>query len=355
MERILVWFCGTGTKESEQKKEFGDTIDGYSTSFFISGVGTDEMKNDVLELNDESGFFESINPWRKTRLSTTAMIKGYQEEEHLIGSLTIFKVLEIMKDQDKVELTIGGHSRGAAVGIIGFLTTLLAAAESDNYTQLWACVSNIHIIAVDPVQGRQEEKDDTNDMMGLPANWSVDRVIQQIQDKLFGGKSVFTVTVYTARFDVREQFRLDSRWEQWIETNKDSILQNKGSAELYIAGFRHSSMVCAADEITEIYRECTPRGLMKQILKTDVTRIEREGYYKTLRDTENSMLKTLKENPNDPKLKKLVERTELSSYKLGKIFSWLKKYTGTPLADLVKDNPIDPDFKYARRYVFYNR
>ena len=355
MKRIFVWFCGTGTKPDSQREEFKAALEDYDYTFFIPGVGTDEMRKEAQKMTTSGKSFWgkvfSFCHWSGVKYDT---VTGYKEREHLVDAENFFKVLEkIEQSEQETELTIGGHSRGAAVGLTGFLAMFLAAARQDKNVKdssPWALVSKINIIAVDPVQGSQTGSEDTNDMMGLLPEQTVDSIIKEIEQLLFQGKPVFHITVYTARFDARKEFCLDSRWQEWIDANKGSLMENQDRAELYVAGFRHSSMVCAEDEITEIYEENSPRGLMKEIIKASGSnRSDHEMYYKTLKNQEIALLKELKDGPGS---QNLADRTTLSSYGSQKI-----ALHGKSLKDVVEqagDIP-DPDYKYEGRYVFYDR
>jgi hypothetical protein len=335
-------------------------LENYDGCIFIPGIGTSDMRSTAQTMTTSGkNLRRKIFSVHKKLGALDDTINGYSEREHLVDSEYFFMLVEYLEKyqhliqaeqvpKEDIELTIGGHSRGAAVGMTSLLYIFSVSARKfeKNENSPWSLVSKIRIIAVDPVPGKQVGDEDTNDMMDLPSDRTIDSIIQEIEDLVFDHKSVFHTTVYTARFDARKEFRLDSRWQRWIDDHKEFIF-NHDRAELYIAGFRHSSMVCAEDEITEIYdKNYTPRGLMRKILEVNGSREARERYYQQLSQHEMKTLEDLAQQR--PVHKALKNKTKLSSYK-GNTF-----LHGKDLETVVKQESL-VNGKYEGRYVYYER
>jgi len=163
---------------------------------------------------------------------------GYREATHLTNSEAFFKALS----NDPKKMVLAGHSRGAAVGITGIITEMYAEARliekkgeqvDSNFLKN---IDKIAIVALDPVMGL-----DTNDHMGL--NRKLDSNAPSISEMLNTISEVakkpdlFDVTVFLARHDGRELFKIDERWKEFHTLNAGK------KCDVYHASFQHSDMV----------------------------------------------------------------------------------------------------------------
>ncbi len=276
MKTILIWFCGTGTPKEDMASIFeGQT---YDKKIIVSGVGTDETSQNVRTL--ENGYFPNNFNWLFT---TRDIVLGYRERHQLSsaeeGMMQIYSELTDATPDNSVHLMIGAHSRGAADGMIGLLTSLYASCmipgSTPNEDILFKKINKISLLAVDPVNGAEVHDTkvgmffDTNDLMGfndLPKDQqSIHHLLETIETRS-DKKGLFDVVLYTARFDARDEFLLDKHWLKFLnDIQKGEGF--KGNFKYYVGGFRHSAMVYESSELTGLYdRGYTPIALLRQIL-----------------------------------------------------------------------------------------
>ncbi|OOF21053.1 hypothetical protein BZJ17_10115, partial [Salinivibrio sp. IB574] len=246
----------------------------------------------------------------------------------------LFDYLESLSPNEEVELVIGGHSRGAAIGLVSFLASLCQASKTeinDKVNIYWEKINKIRLLPADPVAGKalnyewlnEKIKEFFTNFLGLKNdNFGVETMdsdepitslILEIEKNLFKGRKVFEIFIFSARFDARDQFPADENWKRFI----DKIISNDGPLAdrtlMISAGFRHSSMINKNDEISYLYENSgvSPISLLMGIvnLKCNEWITEKSAI---IRDVELEWMKRLKEG--DPRTLVLKEKTCFNSY-----------------------------------------
>lgn len=361
MKEHLIWFCGTGTSKEDMgtagagSPEVETVLKGqyYDYCLVIDGVGTAESAKQTIEMNGLGKY----NPQRWFQASKE-MIFGYEEANQLNSidqTFAFFEKLKTVKKKQSVNLIIGGHSRGAAAGIVGFLCSLLAELKEDKQAKdspFFQAVKTVTIVAVDPVAGPKG-----NDLMGIKnlnaKKQNLSDILNEIEE--FGSrKGLFKVVLYAARFDVREEFKFDDLWYRFNE--------NRGPFAdrffFYCAGFRHSSMIFQGDELSELYPpQQGPIHLLKTILmeaKKDEfgsgRQLTSQNLQKAIADKENALLQELVTKKNEY----LEQHTEKGSYNQWYCFKFGKAiYKGDPLKKIIKAKNKDADPIVSNRRLKY--
>ncbi|MFM2476855.1 hypothetical protein [Celerinatantimonas sp. MCCC 1A17872] len=376
MKKLLVWFCGTGTQTKDM--EFLYTNSEFDKSYIIDGVGTKTMthRENTLKESETWGLKSWVN-------STRNLVFGYTEETTIVGIDTLIDTLvsdleRLATSKEQVDLVIGGHSRGAAVGLVTFLASLneqvtfdiKSANVSDkecpqSEESSWRVVKSLRIIAADPVSGRQIDSEDTNDMFGVSPDMKLDDLLLCLRHSLFSQVEQFQVYIYSARFEVRNAFRFDSRWFDFVDKIKEDNQSKIVDAHLLIGGFRHSAMVSQSDELTELYDDLEPDLFMNDlniqkaspisllyclVLGADEASIEH--IYTQLRNRELLIIDNINDDSAISKL--LMEKTKTSSYKYFN-FDYFG-FFGKSLSEYMKELPTAVNEKanvfINNRYLF---
>lgn len=274
MKKLFLWYAGTGTTAEHMKNFFNITSSATIKTAYVDGLGTAKNR----EESQLAGNYKT-NSWtewfmgfiKKTELGHD-QIYGYKEKHQLAQLEHYFKLLdEIDPVKDKeVELVVGGHSRGAAVGLLGFITALYASCKSGQ-TLKGSPIQKIKIIAVDPVAGHKG-----NDILGLETEKAFkDNPILYMLNYIAassGKKNLFKVIYYSARFDARDEFKSDNHWLKYAESQR---VNPQIETNFYIGGFRHSSMVFNEEEITQLYpNTACPTILLKEIVKCELQLVQ---------------------------------------------------------------------------------
>jgi|GEM_PF-1944077 len=324
-KKCMIWFSGTGTSVEETDDIFEGLM--YDKLIIISGVWTPSMSADARHMTPSNQYEWTYNLSRLT--------SGYDEATNLVSmEQGIFKLMEyIEKDvtpEDDVHLFIGGHSRGAAVGVTAMLSALCNAIEAEKIRAmkqrdreehpLLDSLSHMSLIVVDPVQG----KGNKNDMLGLEGvQYDIETLLNYIE-KASGKDNFITVVLYCARFDVRDAFALDPAWSNFDDDPGEF-------ADRYYSfngGFRHSAMVYKDEEISGLYEDfITPISLLRVILtdlKMDIAELESaKKVAESLHLVEVQLMQLLVTKPElNEKVKTLDKYTHARSYG-GRVIGWV--------------------------------
>ena len=347
MKKVLVWFSGTGTSATDMIPFLDDEalLESLDAAFILEGVGTDQMVDAKIQSEPFLSTFKKGFRYFVGKFND--QIKGYSEADNILSIDSFFSVIKTIEhmEGEQIELVIGGHSRGAAVGIISFLAALREQVLNNNdgfensYLRKIKC---IHLVAADPVSGRQPNDEVTNDFMGLAASIGLEKLISDIERIVYGGKAVFQVSVYAARFDARNEFAFDSRWKQFIE---NQVMHNghlHDRARLYIGGFRHSEMVQPDLELNKLYTatDVNPQQLLRQII---INAQQADRLQQLLREHELELMRDIHNQPV------LQSRTKHTSYLNNKIGSYLA-FSGKSLVELMRDTSAFTEIN--KRYLF---
>lgn len=346
MKKVLVWFSGTGTSAANMGPFLqGEALQkSLEATFIFDGVGTEEMVDAKVKSDPFMNLFDKGYRYLLGKLQD--QINGYSEADHVLSINSFFPVIEAIEHikDEPVELIIGGHSRGAAVGIVSFLASLHEQALKHNAgfenTYLHK-IKSIHLIAADPVSGKQPTDEVTNDFMGLEASIELERLISGIENLVYGGEAIFEVSVYAARFDARNEFAFDSRWKKFID---NQVIQHgpfHHRARLFIGGFRHSEMVQPDLKLKELYKETgvNPQQLLRQII---INVQQADQLQQSLRERELELMRDIHNQPI------LRSRTTHTSY-LNKLFSYIA-FSGKSLTEVLRDTPTITEIN--KRYLF---
>ncbi len=361
MKTVLIWLCGTGTPAAAAEHLFEGQY--YDEKHLISGVGTKEnvlkaKENGVKDLmgaNANAGITTKISAMvdyvaatlYAPIVATKDIVLGYREHHQISQLFQIAEVIEGLAkyDDNEVHLIIGGHSRGIADGMLGFLTSLyLHCTQRPNPDQhlFFKKANRVSLIAVDPVNGAELQDMiggmvDRNDIMGfdeLP--WDQRKIshLLHTMERATGKPGLFDVVLYTARFDARDEFLLDKYWLEFLEDIKRGVGYT-GTFKYYVGGFRHSAMVSKNDELTELYvneeNDDSPVVLLRHILmdvKGNTTSADLA--YSNLAAKEMALMDELV-NQGQPVLQ---GKTHTKSY------SWAEMLTsyGKPLETILAEN-----------------
>lgn len=347
MKKVLVWFSGTGTSATDMIPFLDNKalLESLDAAFIFEGVGTDQMVDAKIQSEPFLGTFKKGFRYFVGKFND--QIKGYSEADNILSIDSFFSVINTIEhmEGEQIELVIGGHSRGAAVGIISFLAVLREQVLNDNdgfensYLRKIKC---IHLVAADPVSGRQPNDEVTNDFMGLGASIELETLISDIERLLYGSKTVFEVSVYAARFDARNEFAFDSRWKKFIDNQVIQHGHFHHRARLFIGGFRHSEMVQPDLKLEPLYKEkgVNPQQLLRQII-INVEHAER--LQQSLRERELELMRDIKNQPV------LQSRTTPTSYLDCKLYSYVA-FSGKSLAELLRETPTITEIN--KRYLF---
>lgn len=331
MKKLFLWYSGTGTTAEHMRNFFNITASDTIKIAYVDGLGTENNRTESQTLsNNQTG---SWTEWLMGFFKKTELLHdqayGYKEKHQLAQLEHYFKLLEEIdpkKDKD-VELIIGGHSRGAAAGVLGFITALYASCKEGN-TLEGSPINKIRILAVDPVPGEKG-----NDLLGLEketAEFKKNPILNMLNYIASSSKkqNLFKVVYYAARFDARDQFKAD---DYWLNYYKSQLLNKQIDTEFYIGGFRHSAMVFDDDEISALYTgNARPTALMKELVKRELGLVFANitTLYNGLTATEVTALSNLANNAGNATL---ISRTTNSSYGAASVV-----YTGSSLQEIVK-------------------
>ena len=358
MKKIFIWFCGTGTDYSDM---FNVTdLNPFDKVLLINGVGTEAMFEKSKNLNKKSSSW--LNALADIFTKTGTLYEqafGYNEKSHIVSALEIFDIVDYLQSlpsTETVELTLGGHSRGAAVGLTVFLaglnqTALYQANPTDN---CWRMISKINLVPVDPVPGGESGANEHNDLFGSDEDMKIEDILCSIEQILFNGRKVFNIFVYSARFDTRNQFCFDKNWLSFVQENViHPTGPFSGRTHLIIAGFRHSAMIYKSDEISSLYKNLgiSPITLLEGILHGKSPEwLARNS--SLIRDIELGWLQQL--SIDNASVKTLKDQTALASY--GIVSQVL--LSGTPLIEILKNYTLVQlsqelsNTLYLNRYIF---
>jgi hypothetical protein len=387
IDNHFLWFSGTGTTAKAAEELFASSVGKNTQCIYVNGVGLTENRKDVNKLNDQprkrekegsvkeylsigkeyimtktsqkipdvvSKSYETVRNAGQSGLDSAF---GYKEDNQLVSLVATFNLIEGMlesvKKGKKINLIIGGHSRGSAAGMTGFLASFLAAIQANQINKdLADSIQKITLIPVDPVSGGQSGGKDTNDQMieggkKESSKITMEYLLEEIEAGLFKKKKIFNITAYLARFDARNQFSLDNRWFQFLNNTPKSF---EGRTKSYIGGFRHSAMVDTGDEITSLYGKSTPMGLMKKLVESAINNLPA-----TKKDADNCAellkKKELELMAATPLHENLKVKTTLKSY--GYITSKII-YSGDDLKTVLEKNKgkKKEDVCINNRYLF---
>ncbi len=297
MNKKLVWYGGTKTQKHKIEKglDFEKLKNHGIDVLAIDGIAT--LENTLSEK------FLSEKKTSKKRSNTLKNIidemKGYNEQTHLVQLNKVFDTFNNLTQP--TELIMGGHSRGAAAGLTGFITELYALAliskpKTSDFAKSLENVQQINLIVVDPVQGPLQ-----GNLLGLQKNLKHENPIKEMLDTISAvanKPNLFNVSIFFPKFADKKIFKLDKNWEHYIK-------KSKGEYKEYNSGFYHSHMVNPEDK-TKLFpldkNNISPNGLLKQVIKERFGLITPEELNKTVIDlhkTEVDLMQILKkENTN---------------------------------------------------------
>ena len=350
MKRLFLWYSGTGTTAEHMRNFFNFTANDTLKIAYVDGLGTENNRTESQTLSENKT--GSWTEWLMGFFKKTELLHdqayGYKEKHQLAQLEHYFKLLdEIDPEKDKeVELVIGGHSRGAAAGVLGFITALYACRKEGN-TLEGSPIKKIRILGVDPVPGTKG-----NDLLGLEeetVEFKKNPLLNMLNYIASSSKKaeLFKVIYYTARFDARNEFRAD---DYWLNFYKSQRANRQVETEFYVGGFRHSAMVFEDDEISSLYTgNSRPTALMKELVKRELGLVYTDisALYNGITDTELAALSNIaSDNGNTT----LISRTNKGSYGPASIVysgnslqEEIKRITvnGTKKAELSKENLVN--------------
>lgn len=356
-EKFLVWFSGTGTPIQDMTPLMSNVNLPDTNKNIISGLGTTGNSQASQPMTSSSW----LNPKSYTIFQQFAnkyyTLMGYSEENQLasiMGAVTNTLEKITTSQSQSIELIIGGHSRGAAAGILGFLSSFVAAIQADSSfstSPLFNKVKKIHVVPVDPVPGPNG-----NDLMGFST-------IQDLYGQLktaFNNQNLIDTTLYSARFDCRDGFKFDNNWFLFLNGKYDfnGAKSTDPLFKFYAAGLRHSIMIYPQDGglQSSLYTDAnvTPIKLLENILNDIINgTTTAPALFNQLIALEKATIARIKVNPTAPP--NILQATSMSGYSTPEwIASTLHISGGTSLKDVVaQQTNLVNHVPINNRYTFY--
>ncbi|WP_433831261.1 hypothetical protein [Flavobacterium anhuiense] len=356
MKKLFLWYSGTGT-EAENMRDFFNIAETDTIKVeYINGLGTKGNLSATKTLLDKKpSYLDGIfDLWNQTK----TLAFGSEEHDQLAQIEHFFNIINKIDSNDKeVELIIGGHSRGAAVGILGFIASLRETCKRDSFEN--SPIKKITFIAVDPVPGSSKVRNleflgSKNDLLGFETIEGENKIKSALDFIAAKSKkpNLFKVIYFPARFDARNEFKADQYWLDFYESQRNSLsVANPKNNEpvietkFYIAGFRHSAMVDKNDEISELYDAVNcPTNLLKEIVKheLEISNSDLNAIQKGIIKIETNALLNLASNVKNLKL---TERTTKNSYNS-------IPYEGESLENIIKNNSLTSTIRTNNRYLY---
>lgn len=326
MKKLFLWYSGTDTEAVTMREFFNITQTENIKVDYIDGLGTIENLSATQKLKGNKTSFFDLFYIKKTAAF------GSQEKDQIAQILHTFEIIDKINDDDtEVELIIGGHSRGAAVGILGLIASLYETCKTHSFKD--SLVKKITFIAVDPVPGSPEvlglsALGSKNDLLGFETIQGENKIKTALD--FIASKSekpnLFKVIYYPARFDARNEFKGDDYWLKFYQTQienskiEEQKIKKSQSDEpvietkFYVAGFRHSAMVDKNEEISELYDEVNcPTNLLKEIVNQEIglSKVSVNAIQKSVKKTEHTAISSI---ANCAKLENLISRTNKGAY-----------------------------------------
>ncbi|MCI4032499.1 phospholipase [Dickeya dianthicola] len=344
MEKILIWFCGTGTTKQDFLANV--EISGFSAVVAIDGIGTAAMLTKTQALAKRASWGGSFVGMSETLGVLYDQVNGYDDRAGVVTLDSLFPLVDYLKTLKEYQLVVGGHSRGAAVGLTEFLAELYHLAVQNQAAGVWANAKTIRLVVVDPVQGQQDSDKDTNAFNAILKDKTLAQILAELETKWFGGREVFDTLVYSARYDARSSFAFDSRWYRFITEQMGKQAGPAKRAKLVMAGFRHSAPVSKEDEISALYqgKGVAPIAFLQQLVSFDPNW---EQSARLLSQIENGYLDQLAAGAKTDLISQLDKQTSLLSYGITGLIGGksLQKTLST-------DNPQKPEYRRFYRYQY---
>ncbi|WP_378187018.1 hypothetical protein ACE939_01565 [Aquimarina sp. W85] len=276
-KKIFIWFSGTSSKAKKAKEvlQIASLEKQGVEVLILDGVGTNKMTN-----SEENYWIHTkksvFSPVIRPVINLKRLITGYRESTHISQHDQIIKFIDQIESNSenkgkKFDLLIGGHSRGAAVGLKSYLANLETQLDrlennenNKNSKSIFMNLGKLDFMVVDPVAG--EMKNDYmsgqhKSLIETSINDIIDNIKTSLQEINKNKNLKVTGISYNARYDKRKAFKLDEDWKPFFKS-KDKNYQK----EVFVAGFSHSSMVSLKKSI--LYEENeSPRDLLVKIIK----------------------------------------------------------------------------------------
>jgi hypothetical protein len=331
-DKFLIYFSGTGTvkKSPEQAFEMDKMRAAGVKVMVINGVGTmpdakasremrsgPEPQNPGIVTNIVNGVAGAFNGTRDASKSTRDKLLGYDQTTQLVQQNEAIKAISSL---DKpTDVVVAGHSRGAAVGVKGFIAELYALSEVAKKEggdlsngPFMENIESLHFIPIDPVPGPE-----VNDKLGAQDLQVEDRVTHMFNaiSERAENPDLISTTVINARHDARTPFSLDPEWGKFIENNEGN------KCEVHAMGFQHSTMVKTSDPDPTIYPDpdITPKTVAAAIIGNKlglVDSAEVTQKAEALRERELGIIKNISEDKIGPAEKVVLKQSSRAGYNL---------------------------------------
>jgi len=336
MKKVMIWFSGTGTTAQDMLPFLQDEVllKSLDAAIILEGVGTQAMAKAKIAAKPFNNIFNKGFQFLFGKYID--QVKGYSPADNELSIDNFFAVINLIEQMqdDNIELVIGGHSRGAAVGMVCLLASLYQqvllqkSGFENSYLQK---ISRIHLVAADPVSGKQPGDEITNDMMGLTKDIKLSQLLSEIERLVYQGKPIFHISVFAARFDARNEFAFDSRWKEFIDEQIIQTAVFSLRAKLFIGGFRHSEMVQPDQALAALYPSLAvhPQQLLRQIISNVG---QAEQLQRNLREHELALMRDIEHQPV------LQSRTRHSAYLKTELGSYLA-FSGDSLQQVLQRVP----------------
>ncbi|QGK74466.1 hypothetical protein [Flavobacterium sp. SLB02] len=361
MKKLFLWYSGTDTTAESMRNFFNITETDTIKVEYINGLGTEGniSKTNTLQNNDAANEPGLINKFTNYIYKLYTRAKGAQEHDQVAQIEHFFKITENTNSDEEVELIIGGHSRGAAVGILGLIASLYETCRLSSFEN--SSIKKITFIAVDPVPGSSKVLGSSalgskNDLLGFETIGGENKIKTALDFIATRSKkpNLFKVIYYPARFDMRNEFKADQYWLDFYENqcknlnivnpkNDKPVIETK----FYIGGFRHSAMVNKTEEISELYDEINcPTNLLKEIVyhELEISNSDLNAIQEGIIKTENDVLALVSNIKN----LKLTERTTKDSYPL-EIKAEKILYSGESLEQIIRNRAKNNSAKINKK------
>ncbi len=369
-KKILFWIPGTGVT-NEQRLESTPELsrnykqDGHDITVLMpDGVATDDMTEQMDFLRGESENEERER--RKTPLERIQesllnlvgvspdileqFLIGYSEETHLVQVSEFLQGLEdYFKEQSKrvaqgkemepFDLIVGGYSRGAAVGVVGFLVSMVSQLQADEQSKekvnlfTRKLISSMKFIINDPAPGVDFSdnpdvyRDQSQDFMGLSELLDSDEQIPGLDKSnplkyLIGELAKHTgipisIDFVPSRFETLKGLEASAMWNALAKDLPKGV-----SLNTYQAGLNHFAHIRDNENVYKKYAELfgeeqlSPKKLLGMTIEVSLglrDRKELDIFYKKLRRVETVILAGL--------LKESARQSEVEAVSTKSVFN----------------------------------
>lgn len=266
---FFAWFSGTDTT-AELSKEAFMLAEKAKTKKEPKPSILDDVAENHIYITDGVGTTENTQKEQKNNRkkypirTRVALLRGHTKKTQEAQVQSLADKLEKLKSP--VDLVLGGHSRGAAAGVIGFLA-YLAKLKSDNpvkFNAIFENIKHIRVIGADPVQGPFP-----NYLYGIEKKLGKEDLIHNILEEITPESrdinEFFDISIILPRLDPVKQLIIDKNWQEFITNHPKSC-------QKYYLGISHGAFMQKNKAVERWYvrsngSKVTPNEVFRSFIK----------------------------------------------------------------------------------------